>query len=67
VKPGMDLGVGFWADGHPRLLEDIEVFMRTLDFLAAGCQPIRVALGWRGHLQLEVGRVLTVASPSMPT
>jgi uncharacterized protein (TIGR02996 family) len=59
VKPGMNLGVGTYADGRPRALQTILVFNRDLEEMAAGREPIQAGLGWLGHLKIEPGSVLT--------
>jgi len=67
VKPGMNLGVGVHADGRPRILQSIEVFLRVFDEVAAGQVPIHVGLVWLGHLPIEVGSVLTVEHSASPS
>ena len=61
VKLGANLGVGFRANGQPRLLQGIFLLDKNVDELSAGRAPIQVGLGWLGHLQIEVGSVLTAA------
>jgi hypothetical protein len=67
IKPGMDLGVGRYPDGLPRALQAIELFARAVQELAAGREPIQAALFWRGHLNIEVGSVLTVSPATAST
>ncbi len=66
LKPGVDLGVGTHADGRPRILQVIELFARTVEEIAAGREPIQVGLGWLGHLNIEVGSVLTPVAAVAP-
>jgi uncharacterized protein (TIGR02996 family) len=66
IKPGMNLGVGAHADGRPRRLQTIWVFASTVDEMVAGRQPIQAGLGWLGHLNIEVGSVLTVVDNGKP-
>lgn len=61
LRPGMNLGVGCYADGRPRPLQTILVLDRDVEELVAGREPIQAGLGWRGHLRIEVGSLLTVS------
>ena len=63
VKPRMNLGVGMDGEGRPRILQAIETFARLHEEIAAGREPIQAGLCWLGHLQTEVGAVLTEVSP----
>jgi uncharacterized protein (TIGR02996 family) len=67
VTRGMNLGVGTYADGRPRLLQTIMVLTRDFDELAAGREPIQAGLGWLGHLPIDGGSVLTVVPAVVPS
>jgi uncharacterized protein (TIGR02996 family) len=66
IKPGMNLGVGTSADGRPRVLQTILIFDRVVEEMTAGRDPIQACLGWLGHLEIAVGRVLTEVPPVAP-
>lgn len=67
LGPGMNLGVGRYADGRPRRLQAILLLDRNVEELAAGREPIQAGLGWLGHLEIEVGSVLTVVPATVST
>jgi uncharacterized protein (TIGR02996 family) len=57
----MDLGVGKRADGRPEWLRTIICWPRKYENApaAAGKEPIRLGLGWDGHLEIDADAVLT--------
>jgi uncharacterized protein (TIGR02996 family) len=67
IRPGMNLDVGCYADGRPRLLQAILLLDRNVEELATGQEPIQAGLGWLGHLEIEVGSLLTVVPATVST
>jgi uncharacterized protein (TIGR02996 family) len=60
VRPGSDLGVAIRSDSRPKALQTILWLDRALEEVIAGREPIEVGLGWLGHLNIQVGSVLTL-------
>lgn len=67
IRPRMNLGVGHYADDRPRRLQAILLLDRNVEELAVGREPIQAGLGWLGHLEIEVGSLLTVVPATVST